>query len=161
MRKNTGSIYAADEVLEIAASGARFGDRVNINFRIGGKQLVTWKKSFGCLLWIDLFSPIQASFGKGQEPLAHHDLWNFDLYRESQWAWNSGDCCELRCVVFCTKAYGMHMDVSENCGTPKSSILIGFSIMEHLFWGTAILETPIWNHDWNQRSDIYLQQIPV
>ena len=32
MRKNTGSIYAADEVLEIAASGARFGDRVNINF---------------------------------------------------------------------------------------------------------------------------------
>jgi len=38
MRKNTGSIYTADEVLEIAASGARFGDRVNINFPgIGGK----------------------------------------------------------------------------------------------------------------------------
>ena len=30
------------------------------------------------------------------------------------------------------------MDVSENNGTPKSSILIGFSIINHLFWGTPI-----------------------
>ena len=36
------------------------------------------------------------------------------------------------------------MDVSENSGTPKSSILIGFSIINHPFWGTPIfLETPI------------------
>ena len=34
------------------------------------------------------------------------------------------------------------MDVSENSGTPKSSILIGFSIINHPFWGTPILETP-------------------
>ena len=27
------------------------------------------------------------------------------------------------------------MDVSENSGTPKSSILIGFSIKNHPFWG--------------------------
>ena len=27
------------------------------------------------------------------------------------------------------------MDVSENSGTPKSSILIGFSIINHPFWG--------------------------
>ena len=32
-----------------------------------------------------------------------------------------------------------HMDVSENNGTPKSSILIGFSILNHPFWGTLIL----------------------
>ena len=32
----------------------------------------------------------------------------------------------------------MHMDVSENRGTPKSSILIGFSIINHPFWGTPI-----------------------
>ena len=31
-----------------------------------------------------------------------------------------------------------HMDVSENSRTPKSSILIGFSIINHLFWGTPI-----------------------
>ena len=31
-----------------------------------------------------------------------------------------------------------HMDVSENSGTPKSSILIGFSILNHPFWGTLI-----------------------
>ena len=31
-----------------------------------------------------------------------------------------------------------YMDVSENSGTPKSSILIGFSIIDHPFWGTPI-----------------------
>ena len=30
------------------------------------------------------------------------------------------------------------MDVSKNSGTPKSSILIGFSIINHPFWGTPI-----------------------
>ncbi len=32
-----------------------------------------------------------------------------------------------------------HMGVSKNNGTPKSSILIGFSIINHPFWGTPIL----------------------
>ena len=31
------------------------------------------------------------------------------------------------------------MDVSKNSGTPKSSILIGFSIVNHPFWGTPML----------------------
>ena len=31
-----------------------------------------------------------------------------------------------------------YLDVSENRGTPKSSILIGFSIINHPFWGTLI-----------------------
>ena len=35
-----------------------------------------------------------------------------------------------------------HMDVSENNGTPKSSILIGFSIINHPFWGTSIFGNP-------------------
>ena len=30
------------------------------------------------------------------------------------------------------------MGVSENSGTPKSSILIGFSLINHPFWGTNI-----------------------
>ncbi len=30
------------------------------------------------------------------------------------------------------------LDVSKNSGTPKSSILIGFSIINHPFWGTTI-----------------------
>ena len=30
------------------------------------------------------------------------------------------------------------MDVSENSGTPKSSILVGFSIINHPFGGTTI-----------------------
>ena len=32
----------------------------------------------------------------------------------------------------------IHMGVSKNNGTPKSSILIGFSIINHPFWGTPI-----------------------
>ena len=31
-----------------------------------------------------------------------------------------------------------NMGVSENSGTPKSSILIGFSIINHPFWGIPI-----------------------
>ena len=31
-----------------------------------------------------------------------------------------------------------HMGVSKNRDTPKSSILIGFSIINHPFWGTPI-----------------------
>ena len=40
------------------------------------------------------------------------------------------------------------MDVSENSGTPKSSILTGFSIINHPFWGTPIF----WKH--RHRHDI-------
>ena len=32
----------------------------------------------------------------------------------------------------------IYMGVSKNSGTPKSSILIGFSIIYHPFWGTTI-----------------------
>ena len=36
-----------------------------------------------------------------------------------------------------------YMDVSENNGTPKSSILIGISIINHAFWGTPIYGNPV------------------
>ena len=35
-----------------------------------------------------------------------------------------------------------YVGVSKNDGTPKSSILIGFSIINHPFWGTTILGNP-------------------
>ena len=38
----------------------------------------------------------------------------------------------------------IYMDVSENSGTPKSSILIGFSIINHPFGVPLFLETPIY-----------------
>ena len=42
-----------------------------------------------------------------------------------------------------------YMDVSENRGPPKSSILIGFSIINHPFWGTPIFgNTHIWVGGW-------------
>ena len=39
-----------------------------------------------------------------------------------------------------------HMDVSKNSGTPKSSILIGFSIINHPFWGYPYF----WKHPYNE-----------
>ena len=50
---------------------------------------------------------------------------------------------------------GKDVEVSKNSGTPKSSILIGFSIVNHPFWGTTIfgntyvlkLNALIWNSD--------------
>ena len=41
-------------------------------------------------------------------------------------------------VNIITFTFDKHMGVSENSGTPKSSILIGFSIINHPFWGTLI-----------------------
>ena len=42
----------------------------------------------------------------------------------------------------------LYMGVSKNNGTPKSSILIGFSIINHPFWGFSpyFLETPIYSN---------------
>ena len=38
-----------------------------------------------------------------------------------------------------------HMGVSKTSGTPKSSILIGFSIINHPFWGTPIFGNTIYH----------------
>ena len=49
----------------------------------------------------------------------------------------------MQAVIFswavCSGHNDVSMDVSENSGTPKSSILIGFSIINHPFWGTPIV----------------------
>ena len=38
--------------------------------------------------------------------------------------------------------HSYHMGVSKNSGTPKSSILIGFSIINHPFWGPYFWKHP-------------------
>ena len=43
------------------------------------------------------------------------------------------------------------MDVSENCGTPKSSILVGFSIINHPFWGA---HPYFWKHPYIIPRDV-------
>ena len=45
-------------------------------------------------------------------------------------------------AVLQTRGAVIEVDVSENRGTPKSSILIGFSIINHPFWGTPIFGPP-------------------
>ena len=48
-----------------------------------------------------------------------------------------------------------YMDVSKNRGTPKSSILIGFSTINHPFWGASIFgntHMEIWGVDRPDRT---------
>ena len=60
-----------------------------------------------------------------------------------------------------------YMDVSENSGTPKSSVLIGFFIINHPFWGTPIFEnTPVQLHSnlspkkpWNFTARLHLSAL--
>ena len=46
-----------------------------------------------------------------------------------------GNAKSFEPVVVCQN---VNVDVSENSATPKSPILIGFSIINHPFWGTPI-----------------------
>ena len=48
-------------------------------------------------------------------------------------------------AVFGLVIYWVSMGVSENSGTPKSSILIRFCIINHLFWGTPIFDNTLYS----------------
>ena len=55
-------------------------------------------------------------------------------------------------VTWAGSMIGNHMDVSENRGTTKSSILIGFtwfSIINHPFWGTPNTHMGPSREPWN------------
>ena len=54
-------------------------------------------------------------------------------------------CPEYVCTIF-IGFIESHMGVSKNNGTPKS-MLIGFSIINHPFWGTPIFGTTHMNFD--------------
>ena len=59
-----------------------------------------------------------------------------------------------------------YVGVSKNMGTPKSSILIGFSLINHPFWGTPIFgNTHVIVEDWaffitQFQSEIYIPNVP-
>ena len=50
-------------------------------------------------------------------------------------SWEVETCCWILLCMYIIISY---MDISENRGTPKSSILIGFSIINHPFWGIPL-----------------------
>ena len=57
---------------------------------------------------------------------------SLDTKSTSCWLWRIHDWVQQMQKI------KQHMDLSENNGTPKSSILIEFSIINHPFWGTHI-----------------------
>ena len=56
--------------------------------------------------------------------------------------------------------FWLHMDVSENNGTPKSSIVIGFSITNHPFWSTPIFGNTNMYIYYIEYVDAQYEQIP-
>ena len=82
--------------------------------------------------------------------------------------------CELIFLLVCQvfMISKVHMGVSKNYGTPKSSMLIGFSIIKFIHFGgpPLFLETPIYKNDsflfehppsvdmWSQRLQLSLQR---
>ena len=64
--------------------------------------------------------------------LPHHDMVHACLTRLFFHSEMEPPCMDY------LQTLGSNMDVSENNGTPKSSILIGFSIINHPFWGTPV-----------------------
>ena len=58
--------------------------------------------------------------------------------RAGCWIGNLRSCNKIFCKIAIIYIYiylYIYMGVSENRGTPKSSILVGFSIINHQFWG--------------------------
>ena len=119
-------------------------------------------------LWIPHSETTFASDARRAVPAANCQcfrLENLTVFRKSlPWAWYSNmgkmnrsfaifpcqinnkeskkDQQAMGCYKWHMIQHMMQMSVSENSGTPKSSILIGFSIINHPFWGTPIFGNP-------------------
>ena len=84
---------------------------------------------------IDVFSSIPLSFQfrdilYGVEGWVQGNLSGIFPGGSNRWGW--------RFISKWGEHPDIHLGVSKNRGTPKSSILIGFSIINHPFWGTPI-----------------------
>ena len=64
------------------------------------------------------------TFRQAHEQVLFHGLGHHNIYKYI--------------YIYIYKYVYIYMSVSKNRGTPKSSILIGFSIINHPFWGTPI-----------------------
>ena len=51
--------------------------------------------------------------------------------------------------------------VSKNSGTPKSSILIGFSIINHPLWVPLFLETPMDDYSYCFKKNVDFLPLPL
>ena len=71
-----------------------------------------------------------------------------------------GQCVLSQQVNLLLRLY-IYMGVSKNNGTPKSSILIGFSIINHPFWVPIFLETSISMENWQTLSLPYTLIAPL
>ncbi len=67
------------------------------------------------------------------------------IYEESSWIFHFCEDFTCRSTTVISRISSINMGVSKNRGTPKSSILIGFSIIFTIHFGIPLfLETPIY-----------------
>ena len=98
--------------------------------KMGPNEVTTWRT--GSLQHWFLFVP---SFGSSGGLLEYSPISSYLLTCRSKKNIINGDAWSR----FFSRTFVIrNMGVSKNSGTPKSSILIRFSIINHPFWGTAI-----------------------
>ena len=114
---------------------------------MGGWGRMRWRvsMSYSLLIYIythNIATPLQLATGSNKVHPGVQKVWVALLPSRScqtaPWQWTSGRChrtFELRYCWFST-IFGCFQKFS---GTPKSSILIGFSIINHPFWSTVIV----------------------
>ena len=73
------------------------------------------------------------------------DVYHHSILSSCHWGrsctlqeWSLQDPPESIWIHLISSESGIYMEVSKNSGTPKSSILIRFSIVNHPFWGTLV-----------------------
>ena len=103
-----------------------------------GKDVEPWISGW-CLVmskWA-----IKWQFFLHDEQMSGWILWRLMIHDVAESWWRSFFFFTHRIIAYIkvtTESTSEDVDVSENRGTPKSSILIGFSTINHLFWGTPI-----------------------
>ena len=89
----------------------------------------------------DFFSGSMLNFWGVSQKHGYHLLTSITVNTSSNFHWSilqSFACLPKSTWTSYPNFAPQHVDVSQNRGTPKSSILIGFSTINHPFWGTTI-----------------------
>ena len=108
---------------------------------------ITLNKMFSLIYTLYTRIPMSIYLDKGPVPAIHRGVSQenskndptenatYDLFHSFSWTFGRRSGCSPKKKNTTKWKY---MGVSKNRGTPKSSNLIGFSIINHPFWGTTI-----------------------
>ena len=102
----------------------------------------SWAHATGGVAWWDGSQGLRLSFGQRSHYIRCHGILkpkpSENTFRVHVVSVNFNKRYQQEWETFDDTYLFLEMGVSKNMGTPKSSILIGFPIINHPFWGTPI-----------------------